>query len=125
VVKLINLENGDYGDTGWAGLASIWTYTGTFFLAKAISKINEFYDMTSAESQHVLCQEIGHGMSMGYQDESVLDFNTCMDYSTWTSANRYPNQHDVELLDILYDDELFDKIDIHDDDVYDELLHHG
>jgi hypothetical protein len=55
------------GNTGWAGLASIWTRTGANFLAKGISKINEYYDMSNAESQHVLCQEIGHGMPMGHQ----------------------------------------------------------
>jgi hypothetical protein len=67
VLNRISSCNGDYGNTGWAGLASVWTYTGTNFLAKGISKINEFYDMTNAESQHVLCQEIGHGMPMGHQ----------------------------------------------------------
>jgi hypothetical protein len=41
--------------------------------------------------------------SSSSSDESGADLNTCMDYSTWTSANRYPNQHDVELLDTLYD----------------------
>jgi hypothetical protein len=103
VLNRISSCNGDYGATGWAGLASIWTYTGTNFLAKGLSKINEHYLMDEAQSQHVLCQEIGHTFPMGHQDESGADLNTCMDYSVWTSANRYPNQHDVQILDTLYD----------------------
>jgi hypothetical protein len=103
MLNRISSCNGDYGDNGWAGLATIWTYSGTNFLAKGLSKVNEYYNMNNAETQHVLCQEIGHSFPMGHQDESGADFNTCMDYSVWTSPNRYPNLHDVELLDAIYD----------------------
>ena len=101
ILNRISSCNGNYGDTGWAGLASIWTYNDNS-LAKARSQINEYYSMSNAEEQHVLCQEIGHGFPMGHTSEDGSDQNTCMDYSTWTSANRYPNEYDVELIDCLY-----------------------
>jgi hypothetical protein len=90
VLGRISSCNGDYGATRWAGLASIWTYTGTNFLGKARSQINEYYSMNNAETQHVLCQEIGHGFPMGHQSETSTDLNTCMDYSMWAhGGNRY------------------------------------
>ena len=117
VLNRISSCNGNYGDTGWAGLASIWTY-GDNTLAKASSQVNEYYSMSNAETQHVLCQEIGHGFPMGHTSEDGSDQNTCMDYSTWTSANRYPNKNDVQLIDNLYcGDEDDSSTDSGDDDV--------
>ena len=101
ILGKISSCNSNYGNTGWAGLASVWTYSNNH-VAKAMSQVNEYYSMTNAQTQHVLCQEIGHGWPMGHTSEDGSDQNTCMDYSVWTSANRYPNEHDVELLDSLY-----------------------
>jgi hypothetical protein len=97
--------NGNYGNTGWSGLATLALVTRDGKIIKATSKINEYYKMDNANSQEVLCQEIGHGMPMGHQSEDGSDQNSCMDYSTLNPnnpANRYPNKHDVELLDSLY-----------------------
>ena len=95
--------NGDYGNNGWKGLATVLIRDNIIF--KAISKVNEFYKMDNSATQHVLCQEIGHGMPMGHQSEDGSDQNSCMDYSILdpnNSANWYPNKHDVELLDSIY-----------------------
>lgn len=81
VFNSISSCNGDYGATGWTGIAMIWTYKGTNYLAKRLSKINEHYLMDNAQSQHILCQGIGHTMPMGHQSESGADLNTCMNYS--------------------------------------------
>ena len=92
--------NDDYGDTGWVGLAQIFI-TGDEITA-ATSKVNEYYSMSNGETQHVMCQEIGHGLPMGHTSVDGSDKNTCMDYSR-VEPNKYPNKHDVELLDNLYD----------------------
>jgi len=102
VSNRISSCNGDYGDTGWSGLASSSYYIRTNFLIKVRSQVNEYYDESNARAQHTLCQEIGHGISLGHQDESGADFKTCMDYSITRPSSRYPNQHDVEVLDKVY-----------------------
>ena len=91
--------NGNYGDTGWLGLATI--YTSDNYVVAAISQINEYHSLTDSQWQHVLCQEIGHGFPLDHQSESGADKNTCMDYDN-NLGNKYPNEHDVEILNILY-----------------------
>ena len=51
-----------------------------------------------------MCQEIGHIFGLGHQDE---DFNnpplgTCMDYSRDPTPGQHPNQHDYDMLEIIY-----------------------
>jgi len=97
----ISSYNANYGATGWLGLASLYLLGSTIY--KTTSEINEFYTMNDAQTQHVLCQEIGHGFPMGHQS-ITKDMNTCMDYSLYgILVSRYPNKHDVELIDSLYD----------------------
>ncbi|MAF14162.1 MAG: hypothetical protein CMI53_04715 [Parcubacteria group bacterium] len=51
-----------------------------------------------------MCQEVGHILGLGHVDE---DFNnppsgTCMDYSADPEPNQHPNQHDYDMLEIIY-----------------------
>jgi hypothetical protein len=66
VTNIISSCNGDYGNTGWQGAAYTYHDRRTNFIRKVISKVNAYYAMNNAESQHILCHEVGHGMSLGH-----------------------------------------------------------
>ena len=99
----------NYGANGWLGLATIWLDSG--HITKGTVKLNDTYFNTSSSSYHtpawkqmVLCQEIGHTLGLGHQDE---DFNnpplgTCMDYTGNPEPNQRPNLHDYEELESIY-----------------------
>lgn len=95
----IQADDKDYGDTSWLGLASIYLRNG--YVVSAMSQVNEYHSLSNSQWQHVLCQEIGHGFPLDHQSESGVDKNTCMDYDR-NLGNKYPNHHDVKLLDVLY-----------------------
>ena len=97
---MIKSYNNDYGDTNWLGRATIFINSNGY-VVDAISKVNEYYSLTTNQWQHVLCQEIGHGFPLDHQSEDGSDLNTCMDYDMY-HTNKYPNKHDVYLLDSLY-----------------------
>jgi hypothetical protein len=101
-VRICNLA---YGNTGWLGIAGI-SIDSTNHITTGYTKLNDtyfadpFYDSTWQQS--VTCQELGHNVGLGHQDE---DFNndslfTCMDYQN----PPYPvsNLHDWLLLDEIY-----------------------
>ena len=92
--------NALYGITGWLGLASI-NISGSH-ITQGISKVNDSYFKSAGYSetnkQHVMCQEIGHDLGLGHQDESGADLDTCMDYAN-ALDNPSPNAHDFYMLD--------------------------
>ena len=109
--------DGSYGSTGWLGLATIWTYSGTArHIAQGTSKVNNTYFNTSAYNtvpwrQFVICQEIGHNFGLGHVNEVFNNANTgsCMDYtndpdggaggaSASDPSNMNPNAHDYTLI---------------------------
>lgn len=102
-VRVCNL---DYGNTGWLGVAGISIDNGGH-IVRGYTKLNDtyfadpFYDNFEWR-QMVTCQEIGHNVGLGHQDE---DFNneslfSCMDYQNPPYA--YPNAHDFDQLDAIY-----------------------
>ena len=95
--------NATYGNTGWLGLASVWT-SGSH-ITQGTAKMNDSYlgspSYTNTNRQHVLCQEVGHAFGLGHQDESGADLGTCMDYAD-ALANPKPNQHDYDQLEAIY-----------------------
>jgi len=97
---MIKSYNDNYGATGWIGLASIWLDSNKL-ITRATSKVNEYYSPNTAQWQHVMCQEIGHGFPLGHTSTDGSDQDTCMDYASGLN-NKYPNAHDIEMLDILY-----------------------
>jgi hypothetical protein len=59
---------------------------------------------TPAWRNLVMCQEVGHTLGLDHQDE---DFNnpsleTCMDYASDPTPNQHPNQHDYDMLELIY-----------------------
>ena len=116
---LIEVCNGSYGNTGWLGLAQVWT-TDDDHILQASAKMNDTYFSvapynTAAWRQSVMCQEIGHGFGLGHTDENQTNVNdgTCMDYtndpdggpggaSETDPNNLHPFQHDYDELASIY-----------------------
>lgn len=95
--------NAAYGNNGWLGLASINISGG--HITQGSSKMNDSYFSSSAYNatnrRHVMCQELGHTIGLGHQDESGADLGTCMDYAR-ALDNPSPNSHDYAQLVTIY-----------------------
>lgn len=102
----VRICNMTYGQTGWLGIAGISIDTQGH-ITTGYTKLNDtyfanaFYD-TPAWKQSVTCQELGHNVGLGHQDE---DFNnaalyTCMDYQD--PPFPAPNAHDYDQLETIY-----------------------
>jgi hypothetical protein len=102
-VRICNLA---YGFNGWLGIAGI-SIDSNGHITTGYTKLNDSYFNTITYDhpewrRSVACQELGHNVGLGHQDE---DFNntslfTCMDYQD--SPHEFPNQHDYEQLDSIY-----------------------
>lgn len=102
-VRICNLE---YGQNGWLGVAGI-SIDSNGHITTGYTKLNDTYftfDYYNKDNwkQSVTCQELGHNVGLGHQDE---DFNndslfTCMDYQD--PPFEYPNDHDYEQLEAIY-----------------------
>jgi len=96
-----------YGNTGWLGVAQIWTRGS--HIRQGTVKVNDTYFNTStynttAWRNLVMCQEVAHTFGLDHQDEDSSNPNlgTCMDYTDDPSTNQHPNQHDYEQLESIY-----------------------
>jgi len=110
----IKSYNANYGDNGWLGLASIWVTRGkNKHITRGESKMNEYYITLSGYSgfdkpiewQHVLCQEIGHTFGLDHNREGDIGGSpddTCMNDQKRPLQYPTPNDHDTELLEIIY-----------------------
>lgn len=103
----VNACNGEYGNTGWLGVAQIWVRGS--HITRATTRVNDTYFNvppynTAAWRQFVMCQEIGHDFGLDHQDEDFNNPNlgTCMDYTNSPSSNQHPNQHDYQMLELIY-----------------------
>lgn len=102
-VRICNLA---YGQTGWLGIAGISIDTNGH-ITTGYTKMNDTYFTQSYYNQtdwkqSVTCQELGHNVGLGHQDE---DFNnqslfSCMDYQD--PPYEFPNQHDYDQLETMY-----------------------
>jgi hypothetical protein len=98
--------NYPYGVNGWIGLATIW-FDGNHHITRATSKMNDSYGWTPGNRQLVMCQEVGHTLGLGHQDEIFGNANlgTCMDYTSLPFGppnNLALNQHDHNQLNAIY-----------------------
>ena len=99
--------NYTYGNNGWLGVAQIWA-SGSH-ITQGTAKMNDTYFNTAqyntpAWRQLVICQEVAHTFGLGHQDENFDNPNlgTCMDYTRDPSTNQHPNQHDYDMLALIY-----------------------
>jgi hypothetical protein len=102
-VRICNLA---YGNNGWLGVAGI-SIDANGHIVTGYTKLNDsyftqsFYN-TPAWKQSVTCQELGHNIGLGHQDENFNNTSlfSCMDYQN--PPYEYPNAHDYEQLDTIY-----------------------
>lgn len=102
-VRICNLA---YGQTGWLGIAGI-SIDSNNHITTGYTKLNDTYFATDFYNnpqwkQSVTCQELGHNVGLGHQDE---DFNnaslfSCMDYQN--PPFEYPDDHDYAQLEAIY-----------------------
>ncbi len=104
---MVEVCNASYGNTGWLGVAQVWTSRG--HIAQGTAKMNDTYFNTAkydtpAWRNMVMCQEVGHTFGLDHQDEVFDNRNlgTCMDYTNDPSTNQHPNQHDYDQLATIY-----------------------
>ena len=107
----VEVCNANYGNTGWLGVAQIWTVRGAH-IAQGTAKMNDYYFNqaqynTAAWRRLVMCQEVAHTFGLDHQDENFNNPNlgTCMDYTSdpdGPPSNEHPNQHDYDQLVSIY-----------------------
>ncbi len=104
-VRICNLA---YGNTGWLGIAGI-SLDSNGHITTGYTKLNDTYYSSgsyydNAEwRQSVTCQELGHNVGLGHQDENFNNDSlySCMDYQDPPWA--YPDGHDFFQLETIYD----------------------
>jgi len=102
-VRICNLA---YGYNGWLGVAGISIDTQGH-ITTGYTKLNDSYFSASYYNsddwkQSVTCQELGHNVGLGHQDETFDNQSlfSCMDYQD--PPYEYPNAHDYDQLDTIY-----------------------
>ena len=103
-VRICNLA---YGQTGWLGIAGI-SLDSNGHITTGYTKLNDTYFSQAvynndAWKQSVTCQELGHNVGLGHQDEdfnSPVPLYSCMDYQD--PPFEYPNAHDFDQLLTIY-----------------------
>lgn len=112
----VEVCNAEYGDNDWLGIAQIWIYRGPGHIAQGLVKVNDTYYNTAKYNTSpwrnlVMCQEVGHTLGLGHQDEDFYNTNlgTCMDYTSDPDGtileqlnNERPNQHDYDMMAEIY-----------------------
>ena len=104
--------DGNYGNNGWLGLATIYI-TGGVHITQGSAKMNDTYFNTATynnpnEREHVMCQEVAHTFGLDHQSTDGSSQNSCMDYFSNTGANAgstvstKPNAHDFQELNSIY-----------------------
>ena len=103
----VEVCSSSYGNNGWLGLAQIWI-SGSHITQGAV-KVNDYYFNTAkynapAWRNLVMCQEVGHTLGLGHNDEDFENTptGTCMDYSNDPQPNQHPNAHDYAQLKTIY-----------------------
>jgi len=102
----VQVCNSKYGNNGWLGLAQIWL-SGSHITQGAV-KVNDTYFSTASYNTTawrnlVMCQEVGHTLGLGHNDEDFsTTTGTCMDYSNDPVPNQHPNAHDYAQLESIY-----------------------
>lgn len=78
------VQDGNYGNTGWGGLATLTSTSGCTIL-KSTAKLNTYYSWTSNAARGVFCQEVGHTFGLDHSNDGG-----CMGGGYWYSIGTYP-----------------------------------
>ena len=97
----VSVFDGNYGDTGWAGLASLedldWSF-GHFawaHIAHAHARYNSFYRYSQLDIQGVFCQEIGHAWGLDHSNTG-----DCMGKGYFNNSNFYGSHNNTDFYNI-------------------------
>ena len=102
----IYVFNANSGPTGWAGLASITSYSGCT-IRRATAQVNTYYySGSSTAARGIHCQEIGHGFGLDHSNDGG-----CMGAGYWYSVtNAYrPVSHNVNDIATMYANRVVDR----------------
>jgi hypothetical protein len=89
----VPVNEGNYGNTGWLGSATITHDTTTHHIVAASIKLNNYYSPTATVRQHTACHETGHVQGLAH---SYVTASTCMNDSVLSGT--HPQQHDYDEL---------------------------
>ena len=102
----VRICNYTYGQNGWLGIAGI-SIDAAGHIISGYTKLNDTYFGMSAYNspdwrQSVTCQELGHNLGLGHQDENFnnISLGSCMDYQN--PPYPAPNGHDLDQLASIY-----------------------
>ncbi len=102
----VRICNDTYGNTGWLGIAGI-SLDNNGHITTGYTKLNDTYFSQSYYNspdwkQSVTCQELGHNVGLGHQDEDFDNQSlfSCMDYQD--PPFEFPNGHDFDQLETQY-----------------------
>ncbi len=90
----VSVFDGNYGDTGWGGLASIESSSGCNIL-HGHATLNYFYSYTSNGKRGVFCQEIGHLFGLQHSNDGG-----CMGGGYYYDINTFYNVVSHNISDI-------------------------
>ena len=83
----ISVFDGNYGDTGWVGLAEIINNSGSHIL-HGHARLNYYYNYSSNSKQGTFCQEVGHLFDLDHSDDG-----SCMGWGYYRSATNHTVEH--------------------------------
>jgi hypothetical protein len=92
----VNVYSGNYGRTGWVGLATRTLNAAQTYHKKVSVKFNTYYTSNAAQRWNVACHELGHALGLHHN----LSTSSCLYYKQ--SAVKYPTGQDRALLERFY-----------------------
>lgn len=102
----VSVYDGNYGNTGWGGIASIESYSGCNIL-HCHSRLNYYYSYTSNGKRGVQCQEFGHCLGLDHSNDggcmgggyyySINSYYTVVSHNINDIYNKYVNKHAGEV----------------------------
>ncbi len=83
----ISVFDGNYGDTGWGGLAEITTTSGNH-ITHGHARLNYYYAASSTFKQGIFCHEVGHTVGLDHADDGG-----CMGLGYYSGSTYTTVQH--------------------------------